>query len=119
MRLAAAHCLGELENRLGCFALQAAMRLDEQGSHSLGDLVFLEKLRCRNFVAGQVREIENSVTFGNVKDAFSGRAKLLQSFHVVRGAWCESAAAGAMMNCRATGCGVMRLRVRRCRSSGG
>ena len=59
--LAPAHGLGELEDALGGFALEAPEALGQQDAHALGDVVLAEEGLGVDAARDEIREVEDGV----------------------------------------------------------
>jgi hypothetical protein len=81
MRLAAAHGLRELEDRLLGFPLKSPESLKEQRAHPIGDMVLFEERRSINSACCELGQAQDGIAFGDIKDALARRAELFESLH--------------------------------------
>ena len=81
MGLAAAHRLGQLKDGLLRLPLQPAKGLQQQGAHAVRDIGLLEEGGPVNPLAGEMGEIQDRVASGDIKDAVTWCAKVLQRTH--------------------------------------
>ena len=78
------HCLCEFEHTLIRFALEPAEALREERLHPFGNVVLGKELLGLNPIANQIREIENRVAPGSIKDGIARLAGGFECFHVFR-----------------------------------